>query len=88
MRSQQAGAQLLTSAIPLVRVQRVAAVTATAEAPDGVPAPSVAAQAVDHPALIYIWDTDRETDRQAGRQMGRETDRETDRQTDREIDRQ
>lgn len=45
---------LLTSAIPLIGVQSVAIITATSEAADGVPTPSVCAKAVNHPAFIYI----------------------------------
>lgn len=46
---------LLTSAIPLIRVQSVAIVTATAETANGVSTPSIWAQGVYHPAFIYIY---------------------------------
>lgn len=52
--NRRGSAELLTSAVPFVGVQSKAVVTATAEAADGVSTPSVGAQSVDHPALIYI----------------------------------
>lgn len=47
-------AELLTSAIPFIRVQSKAIIAATAEAADCVSTPSIGAQTVDHPAFIYI----------------------------------
>lgn len=44
------------SAVPLVRVQSIAIITATTEAADGVSAPPVCAQGVYHPAFIYIFE--------------------------------
>lgn len=45
----------LTGTVPLVRVQGIAVVAATAEAADGVSASPIRAQSVYHPALIYVW---------------------------------
>lgn len=47
--------EILTSAVPLIRVQSISIITATAEAPDGVSAPPIGAQSVYHSALIYIY---------------------------------
>lgn len=49
----------LTSTIPLVRVQGITVITATAEAPDGVSTSSIRAQRVYHPAFIDIYKTER-----------------------------
>lgn len=54
-KNKRGNAELLTSAIPFIRVQSKAVITATAEAADGVPTPSIGAQSVYHPAFIYIW---------------------------------
>lgn len=44
-----------TGAVSLISVQSIAVVTATTETADGVSAPSVWAEGVYHPALVYIW---------------------------------
>lgn len=44
-----------TCAVPLLRRQSEAAVAATLEAADGVPAVSVSAETREHLALVHIW---------------------------------
>lgn len=43
-----------TCAVPLLRSQSKAAVAATLETPDGVPAISVGAETLEHFALVHI----------------------------------
>lgn len=55
---EQSASVLLTSTIPLVKVQSVAVIAATAKATNGVSAPPIRAQSAYHPAFIYICGTE------------------------------